>query len=111
MIKINIFIFLLFLLLVFIECLADLCFYKTINSKTKNQKYYFIGLIMYLFIGIIYYKILEKYDNIAVPSAIYQCMSVLAVTIMSYFFLKQKISIIKLIGIFIIIIGIFLVQI
>tara|TARA_B100001059_G_scaffold203095_1_gene211472 strand:- start:169 stop:360 length:192 start_codon:yes stop_codon:yes gene_type:complete len=60
--------------------------------------------------GYVYYTILKQYDNLAVPNAMYQGLSVIAVTLLSLVVLKEKISIQKIIGICIVIIGLLCVQ-
>jgi multidrug transporter EmrE-like cation transporter len=70
----------------------------------KNSVYC-AGVLFYVFIGIVYFQILKRYDNLAVPNAIYQCLSVLAVTLLSLVVLKEKISMIKMMGILIILVG------
>ena len=70
----------------------------------KNSVYC-AGVLFYVFIGLIYFQILKRYDNLAVPNAIYQCLSVVAVTLLSLVVLKEKISMIKMIGILIILVG------
>ena len=70
----------------------------------KNSVYC-AGVLFYVFIGLIYFQILKRYDNLAVPNAIYQCLSVLAVTLLSLVVLKEKISMIKMMGILIILVG------
>jgi uncharacterized membrane protein len=101
---------LLFFLLIITECFGDWCFHYTIHNKHSKGVAYFAGLIMYLLMGVIYFRILEKYDNLAVPNAMYQCFSVIAVTLLSYVVLKEEISNQKLIGIAVIIFGLGLIQ-
>jgi uncharacterized membrane protein len=70
-----------------------------------------MGLGMMVIMGVLYYEILKSYDNLAVPNAIYQCLSVLAVTFISIVMLKEKVTIQKVVGIAVILFGLCLIQI
>ena len=71
----------LFIILIVAECLGDYCFHYSISHKHMKNSVYCAGVLFYVFIGLIYFQILKRYDNLAVPNAIYQCLSVLAVTL------------------------------
>ena len=86
----------LFIILIVAECLGDYCFHYSISHKHMKNSVYCAGVLFYVFIGIVYFQILKRYDNLAVPNAIYQCLSVLAVTLLSLVVLKEKISMIKI---------------
>tara|TARA_B100000989_G_scaffold286360_1_gene254938 strand:- start:289 stop:618 length:330 start_codon:yes stop_codon:yes gene_type:complete len=95
----------LFIILIVAECLGDYCFHYSISHKHMKNSVYCAGVLFYVFIGLIYFQILKRYDNLAVPNAIYQCLSVVAVTLLSLVVLKEKISMIKMMGILIILVG------
>tara|TARA_Y100000816_G_C26005634_1_gene525553 strand:+ start:195 stop:539 length:345 start_codon:yes stop_codon:yes gene_type:complete len=107
---IKYFLIFLFFLLVLTECIGDMCFHKSINNKENKNLFLIIGLIMSVVMGLLYYKILQHYDNLAVPNAIYQCLSVLAVTLVSLVVLKEKLTLQKILGIVVIIFGLGLIQ-
>lgn len=107
---IKYFLVFLFFLLVLSECIGDMCFHKSIHGKKNKNLFLGIGLGMSVIMGLLYYKILQNYDNLAVPNAIYQCLSVLAVTLVSLVVLKEKLTLQKLLGIVVIIIGLGLIQ-
>jgi len=101
----------LFLILVLIECASDLCFHRSIRKQDfQKPLFLYIGLGLSVLMGYLYYLILQNYDNLAVPSAIYQCFSVLAVTLVSLVILKERLNTQKMIGIAVIIIGLGLLQ-
>lgn len=101
----------LFLILVTIECASDLCFHRSIHREDYQKPLFlYIGLGLSVLMGYLYYLILQNYDNIAIPSAIYQCFSVLAVTLVSLVILKERLNTQKLIGIAVIIVGLGLLQ-
>ena len=89
---IKYFLVFLFFLLVLTECVGDMCFHKSIHGKKNKHLFLGIGLGMSVIMGLLYYKILQNYDNLAVPNAIYQCLSVLAVTLGC---IKREINITK----------------
>tara|TARA_Y100000992_G_C21173671_1_gene447189 strand:+ start:313 stop:645 length:333 start_codon:yes stop_codon:yes gene_type:complete len=100
-----------FFILVTIECASDLCFQHSIKKKDYQKPLFlYIGLGLSVLMGYIYYQILQNYDNLAVPSAIYQCFSVLAVTLVSLVVLKERLTTQKIIGIAVIIVGLGLLQ-
>lgn len=102
----------LFLILILVECVGDLCFHRSIHKKdSKSTMYFLMGLGMTMIMGVLYYQILKSYDNLAVPNAIYQCLSVLAVTFISIVMLKEKITMQKVVGIAVILFGLCLIQI
>ena len=105
------FIGILFALLIIADCIGDICFHKSIHDPKNHKPYLLIGLMLYLCMGFIYYEILKKYDNIAIPNALYQCFSILAVTFVSIVILKEKITNTKIIGIIVILIGLAIIQI
>mgnify|MGYP001165487541 FL=1 len=101
----------LFLFLVLAECVGDMCFHRSIHYKdAKSGMYLYFGLFMSVVMGLLYYQILKNYDNLAVPNAIYQCLSVLAVTLVSMVVLKEKLTRQKVLGIAVIIVGLGLIQ-
>jgi multidrug transporter EmrE-like cation transporter len=101
----------LFAVLVIVECVGDMCFHRSIHNRDKNsQIYFYLGLGMSVLMGVLYYQILKAYDNLAVPNAIYQCLSVLAVTVVSLVVLKEKITMQKTLGIAVMIFGLGLIQ-
>ena len=101
----------LFFILVIIECASDLCFHRSIHKQDFQKPFFlYIGLGLSVLMGYLYYQILKNYDNLAVPNAIYQCFSVLAVTLVSLVVLKEKLTTQKIIGIAIIIVGLGLIQ-
>ena len=108
---IKYFLVILFFLLILSECIGDMFFHQSIHNKKVNDKLYlFMGLCMSIIMGYLYYLILKKYDNLAVPNAIYQCLSVLAVTLVSLVILKEQITYQKILGIAVIIVGLALIQ-
>ena len=100
----------LFILLILIECFGDLAFHYSITQRKYKTIKLWIGLLLYLLMGYVYYNILKKYDNLAVPNALYQGLSVVAVTLLSLIILKEQISRQKVIGICIVILGLLCVQ-
>ncbi len=106
----NVLLITLFILLILIECFGDLAFHYSITQRKYKTTNLWIGLVLYLLMGYVYYTILKQYDNLAVPNAMYQGLSVIAVTLLSLVVLKEKISIQKIIGICIVIIGLLCVQ-
>jgi len=107
---IKYFLIFLFFLLVLSECIGDMCFHRSIHKKENKKLFLGIGLGMSVIMGLLYYKILQNYDNLAVPNAIYQCLSVLAVTLVSLVVLKEKLTLQKMLGIIVIIFGLGLIQ-
>jgi drug/metabolite transporter (DMT)-like permease len=69
-----------------------------------------MGMVVSLIMGLLWYYILQQYDNLAIPNALYQCLSVLAVTLVSLFVLNEKLTTTKMVGIFVCIIGLSLIQ-
>jgi len=69
-----------------------------------------MGMVVSLIMGLLWYYILKQYDNLAIPNALYQCLSVLAVTLVSLFVLNEKLTTTKMVGIFVCIIGLSLIQ-
>ena len=101
----------LFLFLVLAECVGDMCFHRSIHFKdAKSGMYLYFGLFMSVVMGLLYYQILKNYDNLAVPNAIYQCLSVLAITFVSVVLLKESLTTQKIMGIVVIIAGLGLIQ-
>ena len=80
------------------------------SEQCSRTIFLYIGLGLSVLMGYIYYQILQNYDNLAVPSAIYQCFSVLAVTLVSLVVLKERLTTQKIIGIAVIIVGLGLLQ-
>ena len=78
-------------------------------SMIKNKKYLFIfgGIILYGFVGFLYYLILESKVSLAIANIIWQTMTIIIVTLVSVFYFKQPISKKEIMGIIIVIIGSF----
>tara|TARA_Y100000816_G_C25967943_1_gene505110 strand:+ start:166 stop:552 length:387 start_codon:yes stop_codon:yes gene_type:complete len=78
-------------------------------SMIKNKKYLFIfgGIILYGFVGFLYYLILESRVSLAIANIIWQTMTIIIVTLVSVFYFKQPISKKEIMGIIIVIIGSF----
>jgi len=78
-------------------------------SMIKNKKYLFIfgGIILYGFVGFLYYLILESKVSLAIANIIWQTMTIIIVTLISVFYFKQPISKKEIMGIIIVIIGSF----
>lgn len=98
-------IIILFLLLIISECIGDVCFHHSIHKNKNNKAYLWVGLSLYVVMGYLYYEILKNYDNLAIPNALYQCFSVLAVTFVSVVILKEKVTKLKILGIVVILLG------
>jgi len=108
---IRYFLVFLFLLLILADCIGDMCFHQSIHNKSTNSKVlFYIGMIMSLIIGLIWYYILKHYNDIAIPNALYQCLSILAITFVSIFVLKETLTNQKMIGIGLCVLGILCIQ-
>jgi len=108
---IRYFLIFLFIILILAECVGDVCFHRSIHKVDKNSKlYFYMGMVVSLIMGLLWYYILQQYDNLAIPNALYQCLSVLAVTLVSLFVLNEKLTTTKMVGIFVCIIGLSLIQ-
>ena len=106
----NVLLITLFILLILIECFGDLAFHYSITQSNYKKVKCWIGLLLYMMMGYVYFNILKNYDNLAVPNALYQGLSVVAVTLLSLIILKEQISRQKVIGICIVILGLLCVQ-
>ena len=97
----------LFISLILIETFSDLSLYYRFQEKYKqyNNLLFSIGLLFYLVMGIIYYYILKYYNDLAVPNAIYQALTVIAMTFVSYFIVKEKFNYKKILGISFVLFG------
>lgn len=103
--------FFLFVFLIVFDCIGDICFHRSIRVKDQRSPLYlYVGLMIYVIMGVLYYQILKNYDNLAVPNAIYQCLSVLAITFVSVVLLKESLTTQKIMGIVVIIAGLGLIQ-
>ena len=100
----------LFLSLILIETFSDLSLYYSFQKKYKNYEilFFLFGLFLYIVMGITYYYILKHYNDLAVPNAIYQALTVIAMSFVSYFIIKEKFTYKKTLGITIIFIGLIL---
>ena len=65
---------------------------------SSNYYWYVIGLIIYM-IGTVFLVQTYKYKNIAVASIIYVIFNVVALIFVSWFFYKEKLSGMQMIGI------------
>ena len=99
--------FILFFSLILIETLSDLSLYYSFQNKFKQYEKILLscGAILYLIMAVLYYYILKFYNDLAIPNAIYQALTVIAMTFVSYFIVKEKFTIRKSIGICIVFIG------
>lgn len=97
----------LFISLILIETLSDLSLYYSFQTRFKkyNNLLFSIGLLFYLIMGIVYYYILKHYNDLAVPNAIYQALTVIAMTFVSYFIIKEKFNYKKILGISFVLFG------
>ena len=104
------YIYLLFTLLILIETGSDLCLYNSFQKNYKKYEYLLlaIGCIFYIIMAIIYYYILKHYNDLAIPNAIYQALTVIAMTFVSYFIIKENFTIKKTLGIGSILLGLIL---
>ena len=95
------YIYLLFGLLILIETTSDLCLYNSFQKNYKKYEYLLltIGCFFYIIMAIVYYYILKYYNDLAIPNAIYQALTVIAMTFVSYFIIKEKFTIQKTLGI------------
>jgi multidrug transporter EmrE-like cation transporter len=100
---------LMFAFMIVVELTGDLSFYYSFQSQFKHYENTLIvcGAILYLIMAFTYYHILKHYNDIAIPNAIYQALTVIAVTLLSLFVVKDTFTIRKTLGIIIVLIGLF----
>ena len=98
---------LLIILIVIVESSAQ----TYLESFTKNKsifRYLFLGLLLYLFIGFLFYKLLLVEKNLAVANLLWNGGTAITITLISYFYFKQKLSIKQIIGLILTFIGVLL---
>ncbi len=74
-------------------------------ATTGNSIYYVIGMVAYL-IAIAFLAESFKYKNMAIANSICVGLNVVTLVIVSWFYFKETLSILQLLGILLIIIGI-----
>lgn len=90
------YLYLLIVLLIILEVFAM----TTIEYSANNRNYYYIiGILLYMFIGFLLYKILIN-SNLAKTNAIWNVVSIILVTLISVLYFKEELTIYTKIGIF-----------
>jgi multidrug transporter EmrE-like cation transporter len=87
---------------------GDIIMKKWIN--TQNNVFYVIGIIVWI-IGLLFLAESFKFKNIAIASTLFVIFNVATLSLASWFYFKEKLSGLELIGIFFGIIAIILLEI
>lgn len=89
------YLYLLIIILIILEAFAM----STIEYSANNRnKYYVIGILLYMFVGFLLYKILINSD-LAKTNAIWNVVSIILVTIISVIYFNEPLTIYTQIGI------------
>lgn len=100
------YLYLLVIVLIIFESLAM----STIEYSANNRNnYYILGIILYIVIGVILYKILIHRD-LAVTNALWNVSTIILVSLISIFYFKEKIDIYGKIGILFAILSIIFIE-
>ena len=101
-----IYLYLLIVILIILEVFAM----TTIEYSANNRNnYYLFGLVLYVIIGIILYKILI-YRDLAVTNALWNVSTIILVSLISIFYFKERIDIYGKIGILFAILSIIFIE-
>ncbi len=76
----------------------------------KGNNWYLAISILGFALTAVFFALALKYETTAVLNVLWVSISILLVTVFSYFFFKEPISLIQLIGFFVIIVGIILIE-
>ena len=90
--------------LVAAESFAQLFLEKAALKSNKNY-YLIFGIILYVLVSYLYYIALTSKVPLAIVNIIWQTATVIIITLISIFYLKQKITKKEIIGIIILLIG------
>ena len=100
------YLYLLVIVLIILESIAM----STIEYSANNRNnYYLFGLVLYVIIGIILYKILI-YRDLAVTNALWNVSTIILVSLISIFYFKERIDIYGKIGILFAILSIIFIE-
>ena len=90
------YLYLLIIILIILEAVAM----STIEYSANNRNmYYILGIIMYMLVGFLLYKILINSD-LAKTNAIWNVVSIILVTIISVIYFKEPLTFYTKLGIF-----------
>ena len=90
-----IYLYLLIVILIILEVFAM----TTIEYSANNKNYYYvIGILLYMLIGFLLYKILIN-SNLAKTNAIWNVISIILVTLISVIYFKEELTIYTKFGI------------
>jgi len=99
------FYYILFFLIMF-EILGGYLF-KKVN---KNQNYLYYGIISYSIVGYLFYLFIKETEKLSIGNIYWQVGNILLVTMFSVLFLKEKLTQKQILGIIIIVGGIYLIN-
>jgi len=95
-------------LLIFIEVLSE--YFIKISITKDNLNYLYLGVFTYLLVGIIFYFYIKRGESFAVLNTIWQGANVVIIGLLSYFILKENLSYKQIMGMFVTLLGIILVN-
>tara|TARA_B110000967_G_C18820159_1_gene528260 strand:- start:802 stop:1146 length:345 start_codon:yes stop_codon:yes gene_type:complete len=98
----------LLLLLILLEVLSEFFIKKSI--KNNSTRYLYMGVGLYVLVGMVFYFYLKSGESFAILNTIWQGMNVVAIALLSYFYFKERFSKGQFIGISLILFGILLVN-
>lgn len=101
------------LVLILIEAVAESVLTKG-SKELNNQKvilWVSLGTLLYVLVAILFYIIIKIQGDLTVLNTVWQGANVIIISIFAYFFLKERISKVQIIGIILTILGIIIVNI
>ena len=97
--------FVVFLIIV-VETFAQ--YLLNLGAKSNNKKNLIAGMMVYSIVGLVYYFILLKIDEVTIANSVWNAGTAIAVTLLGYIVFKDKIGYTQLLGIVLITGGAFL---
>lgn len=98
----------LLILLIVTEIFGELIIQR--SNSTNNVYYLVFGILAYALVGLIFYFYIKNGKSFAVMNIIWQGANIVVLTLLSYFFLKEKLTKVQILGVILTLIGIILVD-